>query len=421
MPPERWLVLADDLTGAADTAMAFARAGWSASVAWNCPAPEDAVLARDAETRRLSAAAAAARHRALLGGSRRAARTALFKKIDSTLRGQPAAELAASLHVLRDQGQRALALVAPAFPSQGRTVEDGRIRLHGRALEETPLWAHEHSYPGADLRRVLEGEGLRVRHAPLAMVRDAAARLRQELHEAIDGEADALVCDAVTEADLAAVVHAARPLAMQLLWVGSAGLASALAAAFPPGPQGRPAPAAAMSRPRVAGGILASVGSLAEASRAGAALLARDPGLLPLDLDPATLHAGPEDPRWRAAATAARDALAAGRDVAASIAATPMACPAAGPLLAQRLAELLRPAAPHAGALIATGGETALALLDAFGINGIRMLEEIEPGVPLGLAGGIRNLPVITKAGAFGDAGTLPRCLAHLRCLRANA
>ena len=45
------------------------------------------------------------------------------------------------------------------------------------------------------------------------------------------------------------------------------------------------------------------------------------------------------------------------------------------------------------------------------------MLEEVEPGVPLGLA---RAMPVITKAGAFGDAGTLPRCLTYLRRLRAQ-
>jgi hypothetical protein len=82
------------------------------------------VLTRDAETRRLSAAAAA-RHRALLGGSRRAARTALFKKIDSTLRGQPAAELAASPHVLRDQGQRALARQYGAASPRPRLRREG--------------------------------------------------------------------------------------------------------------------------------------------------------------------------------------------------------------------------------------------------------------------------------------------------------
>ena len=79
---------------------------------------------------------------------------------------------------------------------------------------------------------------------------------------------------------------------------------------------------------------------------------------------------------------------------------------------------MLQPAAPHIGALFATGGETALALLSALGVNGIRLLDEVEPGVPLGLTRGALRVPIITKAGAFGDAGTLGRCLSHLRRLR---
>ena len=97
------------------------------------------------------------------------------------------------------------------------------------------------------------------------------------------------------------------------------------------------------------------------------------------------------------------------------IVAGPDADLAHGAVLARQLALLLRPAAAGIGALFATGGETALALLDALGVNSIRMLDEIEPGVPLGVTRGAINVPVITKAGAFGDAGTLLRCLSHLR------
>ena len=117
-PPDRWLILADDLTGAADSAVAFARRGLSASVAWGDDPPGDAVLALDANSRRLSPDAAAACHRALLQAHHREG-AALFKKIDSTLRGQPAAELAATVQYLRARGRGALAIVAPAFPAAG--------------------------------------------------------------------------------------------------------------------------------------------------------------------------------------------------------------------------------------------------------------------------------------------------------------
>ena len=62
------------------------------------------------------------------------------------------------------------------------------------------------------------------------------------------------------------------------------------------------------------------------------------------------------------------------------------------------------------GALVSAGGETARAVLLGFGATGLRLLGEIEPGVPLAVAEGSRPLPVITKAGAFGRDDTLLRC-----------
>ena len=49
-----------------------------------------------------------------------------------------------------------------------------------------------------------------------------------------------------------------------------------------------------------------------------------------------------------------------------------------------------------------TGGETARAVLDAVAAAGIRLLGEVEPGVPLGTAAGWRDLPVVTKSRGIG-------------------
>jgi uncharacterized protein YgbK (DUF1537 family) len=83
-----------------------------------------------------------------------------------------------------------------------------------------------------------------------------------------------------------------------------------------------------------------------------------------------------------------------------------------GTELAGRLAELMQAAVPRIGALFATGGETACALLSRLGVTGIRLVDEVEPGVPLGITLGARTLPIITKAGGFGDPDTMRRCLA---------
>ncbi|WP_284946319.1 four-carbon acid sugar kinase family protein [Acidisoma cladoniae] len=405
-PPERWLILADDLTGAADCAIAFARQGAQALVAWGPHASDSEVLALDADSRRLSPAEAAARHAALLMAHHRPG-IGMFKKIDSTLRGQPAAELAETVRVMRGRGHRGLAIVAPAFPDTGRTTSGGVIHLHGQRLEETPLWARDHSYPTADLAAVLRQAGLRVAHANLATLRAGAEAV---VRNALDSDIDALVCDAETAKDLALIAAVTRPFAAQVFWVGSGGLAQALARRGEGVPVVMPVD--------VTGGILFVVGSIAEASRAAAAMLGADETVTTIAILPETLRAGPEDAAWQAAADIAAT-LGAGQDVLVEIAADAASADLSqGAILARQLARLLQPAAPHIGALFATGGETALALLDALGVTGIRMIEEIEPGVPLGLTRGALTVPVITKAGAFGDGGTLHRCLSHLRRLR---
>src|SRR4051812_41072880 len=134
-----WLILADDLTGAADCAIAFGRRGRAAAVTWGAIAPAGdhalPVLAYDAGSRGLSAEAAAGRHADVLARLGEPGRT-LFKKIDSPLRGQPAAEIAAALAHLSTGIGTGFGVFAPAFPATGRTTVDGRILVNGQPLEQ---------------------------------------------------------------------------------------------------------------------------------------------------------------------------------------------------------------------------------------------------------------------------------------------
>jgi len=144
---ERWLILADDLSGAADAGAPFARRGLRAEVRWVGSSPAASVddldvISFDTDSRRLDAAAAAAcQHKAaqrLLAPG-----MGLFKKIDSTLRGQPGAEIAALHAVLSGRTQpvsRTRIILAPANPAMGRTTRDGRVYVHGRPLEDTETW-----------------------------------------------------------------------------------------------------------------------------------------------------------------------------------------------------------------------------------------------------------------------------------------
>lgn len=431
----RWLILADDLTGAADCAIAFARRGLDATVGWQTGvAPEGvaaggamptdgAVLAVDGDSRRLPAAEAAARHAALLrrlqplgeGPAR-----GLIKKIDSTLRGQPVAELAATLQTSREVSGPRLAIVAPAFPGTGRTTSGGRIHLDGRPLERTPLWARDHSYASAHLPTLLREAGLRNTALPLAMLRDEAAlagALRQALAEGLE----AVVCDAETPRDLDRLAHASLPLAQDVFWVGSGGIAVALAAAMPMAPGGgTPVRTPILASPTGGQGVLLVVGSVAEASRDAAARLTAEDAVTHFPVAPALLRAGPADRNWAPLSAEIAAALARGRDTLVQIAPDAGADLRQGAALAESLALLLAPAGACMAGLFATGGETACALLTRLGVHGIRLLEEVEPGVPLGITQGAVRIPVMTKAGAFGHDRSLLNSLARMHDLLGN-
>jgi len=405
----RWLILADDLTGAADCAIALGRRGLATVVIWgdigNARSRQEPILAYDTASRGLSADAAAARHRDVLASQPGSGRL-LFKKIDSTLRGQPAAEIAATLECLGSRSGPAFGVLAAAFPATGRATRGGRILVNGRPLEETDLWRRDHTYPNADLVDVLATAGVRSENVTLAAVRNGELKMASLANV---GDVVA-ICDAETEHDLHLIAEAGLYASPASVFIGSAGLAHALA---------RLDVAESVEHLRIPTskfGTLTVVGSLADASRSAALRLNATGTVVHFPIEPQTLRNNNAD---RAKiATSVKDCLAEGGDVLVEIVMNEFPDMSLGPELVASLAETLEIAVPVIGAFAATGGETAAALLSRFGINGIRLAEEIEPGVTLGLTIGSLSVPISTKAGAFGDKHSLIRINERLRAVR---
>jgi uncharacterized protein YgbK (DUF1537 family) len=147
--------------------------------------------------------------------------------------------------------------------------------------------------------------------------------------------------------------------------------------------------------------------------------LAEEQGVMSLTILPSALREGSAPEQVQSCAQALDAALASGSDVAVTIRGEEINFQE-GPQLAAALAALIVPHLSQVGGLIVTGGETARAILDRAGISGLRMQGEIEPGAPIGVSTGDVAIPVITKAGAFGDRTTLERCRAILRGGRSN-
>jgi uncharacterized protein YgbK (DUF1537 family) len=54
-------------------------------------------------------------------------------------------------------------------------------------------------------------------------------------------------------------------------------------------------------------------------------------------------------------------------------------------------------------------------------VHGIGLVDEVEPGIALGVTRGAIQVPIVTKPGAFGDDGSLCRCLDAVASLERTA
>jgi len=406
----RMLIIADDLSGAADCAVACIGHGLRATVVLG-DADGDAhahVLAVDADTRRRATQEAAAEVARLLkkhGGDSQL----LYKKIDSTLRGPIAAELAAALETLRllhGGKERVVAVLAPAFPGTGRTTIDGRQLLHGNPLEETSIAKTGEIAVNSDIASLLREAHLRPELIALALVRGD----RENLHSTMKARAlnaDVLVCDAETDEDLRAIAEASMILGRGTIWAGSAGLARFLPRAA--GLVGDPFPLRIQAT--AAHPALYVVGSGSPSSREQAEKLAAESDTMAIRVRPSILLAGTDSAAWREYESELGAALKHGKDVVVLLEAGDELDRRIGVQLTTALGELVRPFSESVGALVSTGGETARAIFDAWGIQRLQVAGEVETGLPFSITSGWhRELPVLTKAGAFGDAQTFLRC-----------
>ena len=256
----------------------------------------------------------------------------------------------------------------------------GHVRVEGRSLAS------------GSIATMLGGAGLEGSDVPRGLV-------PSELRAALDAIAAAgriAVCDAKSRADLNALAKISLDYT-NVFWAGSAGLMSSLAAQL-----GWRAPQEPL--PPAPGCVLVVVGSASDVSRTQVNRLAAVPGVKSIMYQAEMLTGKGGDHLSSAAAELATAARSA-RCVAVSIDAAPGA--STGAALVAGLTHLLVPLLPHFGGLVVTGGETARSLLSGAGVHALRILGELEPGVPFGRTVGALDRTIITKAGGFGTPDTL--------------
>ncbi len=405
----RVLIIADDLTGANDSAVQFAERGFGAATilvrgnesSWAGPLAVE-VIAASTESRNSPAMWAAERafriSSALISEY---SPDIIFKKVDSTLRGNPGAETAATARAL---GTKVRAVIAPAYPENGRTVKSGRLYVNGKPLEET--------YAARD---------------PLAPVRSSLVADYFEETSSLPG-VTVEVADAARSSDLDLLVDAGSALDHPILWIGSAGLASALAryldkdgmrgmhdagglelASSPP-----PAPANGER-------ILGLFGSLNPVTIEQVEMLAKE-GACRVILPASAEELGRSGIAELAGLTGGTgDVVVATYRVGTGSDDPARACDGiktAG-LIKSFIGEAARQAAlcGQFGTLVMAGGDIAYAALNRLQVQAIRIVKEIIPGVVFGIAvGGIApGMRIVTKAGGFGGPKSLLEVFGWLR------
>jgi D-threonate/D-erythronate kinase len=404
------LILADDLSGAADCANACSSGGLSALVSFNEVDHhfETEVLSIDCDTRHLSPLEAAARITRVMRSSHlRPSERILFKKVDSTLRGNLACELHTVLAERRASSpNRVVAIMAPAFPAGGRTTVDGRQLVHGIPLEKTEIWLLNELPGVAHLPSMLGQAGLSTALLSLSIVRSHFANLLSSMLE-LAAAADVIVCDAETDDDLGAIAHASVALGGDTVWVGSAGLAYQL-----PHATGLSRPTTSIQQPEfISGPILVVVGSMSSVSHRQARALEDAIPVTSIRIPTEVLLEGHSRSAWNVVAGRIHESLKSGNDTLIVLDPNAAIGPRGRRCLTTALRLLLAPYVSLVGSLIATGGETARAILEGWGVSSLHMLGELEPGLPFSF-GRIcdRSLPILTKAGAFGNQDTLVSC-----------
>lgn len=346
-------ILADDLTGALDAAARIVHACGPVPVRWTTNGLSLAgAMAFDTGSREASRGEAVSAVRIampLIAGAGFA-----YKKIDSLWRGNTAAEIVAAFLA----GGFRHAVIAPAFPAQGRVTRAGRQWKCGAdgSDELVPV----------DLVAALADEGFAVtRCTPGDAVPPGLS-----------------LWDADCDADLVRIAEAGRRLATPPMWCGSAGLAAALMGVGTP-------PRPVFEAPLT--GVFGSDSPIIR--RQLAAIGDRARRLTPDDpVIPAIYDLTPLAPLPRAEAA---------QVIASAVA-----------FLCDRVA---RPAS-----VVAAGGETLRSLCGTIGADHLLVDGEFEPGVPMSLVQGGRwhGVRIISKSGAFGDEGLLVRILAAARSVR---
>lgn len=372
-------VIADDLTGALDTGIQFTQWGFKTKVVETLQSENNQVIVMNTETRNKDPEQA---YSILLNLADKLRNyDIIYKKIDSTLRGNPGPEIEAVLKATREKR----VIFTPTYPATARNVKEGHLYIGDHTVTETE-YVNEYRIKTSYIPEILNVK------TPVHLCKNS----RKIPENGI------IVIDSVNEQDLINIASKrTRILA------GSAGLADALCQTLR-----NPPP------------VLSIIGSMRSESRAQVNQLCNRLGteITPINV----INALKSMPQCEILAKAKKsleknDVVITSAYTEQMVKQTQNEAKILGlnsEEIEKRITGALADIAydlittRKLSGIIITGGATAKAIISKLGGKNIELLDEAQPGLPV-----IRldHVLCITKAGGFGQPDTLIKATQYLK------
>ncbi|MBM4448860.1 MAG: hypothetical protein FJ015_06470, partial [Chloroflexi bacterium] len=368
-------IVADDLTGAMDSSGYFASLGFSTVVVLDPDFSDGAaVLVITTNSRAEAPEVARERVRQAMRGM---AGRVVYKKIDSTLRGNIGEELLVAVEAMASEK----AVVAPAFPAVGRTTAGGILLVNGVPVAETQF-ARDPISPvkESSIPRLLERSMRRpVGCVSIEEIEAGPEALKQAINNRPEG---VVVCDVVAPSHLSTIARAAALAQGRWLLCGSGGLAREMHLILDEALKVNKSP----SKNKKVGSALVVVGTRNQVA-ASQLLKAHDElGIPVLDLETEKLDARHiSSGRLNNVLKEAGELADKGKGLAISSAFSQY-IPALKQAMPRIMAEMVAGILTSHGfaGLFLSGGDIALEVCRRLQASAIQVNGEVEPGVPAG-------------------------------------
>jgi uncharacterized protein YgbK (DUF1537 family) len=413
--------IADDFTGATDLANMLVRGGMRTVQSIGIPSA-DSLADMDADaivialkSRTTPAADAVAESLAALQWLQEQGCEQIFFKYCSTFDSTAAGNIGQVSEALLKKLGSDFTLACPAFPENGRTIFRGHLFVQDQLLNECGMQNHPLTpMTDANLVRVLQSQTpLKVGLLRYDSVSQGVEKVRARIAELRADGVSMAVADALSDADLYTLGAACADLP---LLTGGSGLALGLPGNFRKAGKLRDIDASKLED--ISGGevVLAGSASVATNGQVAAWLEANRPALR---IDPLALADGQQ---------VVEQALAFARDAGQTVLIYATSSPdevkavqqklgveRAGAMVEDALGQIAH-GLLQAGVrrFVVAGGETSGAVVQALGVQLLKIGAQIDPGVPATQSTGAQPLALALKSGNFGGRDFFDKALKQL-------